>query len=232
MPFLPSLHHMAVMSSDWLSALPDTVREDILRRGKKRELASGERLRSRGDQPDGMYGILQGAVRVSGVSREGRETILDFYPPGSWIGESSTLDGGPCIHDMEGYGPTVVLHISPEDLEELLAIHPSFSRSLLRLIARRLRLLFVGLEAYSSRSLEHRLANRLLMLAGSFGVGAPTGLKIDLHLPQETIAQLIVSTRQRVNQILRRWELENVIQQEYGRMVLLDRIRLEKIARE
>lgn len=219
------------MSNDWFSAMPETVRNDILQHGKPRQLASGERLLSRGDQPDGMYCVLEGAVRLSGISSDGRETILDFYPPGTWINQTSTLDGGPCIHDVEGYGPTVVLHVTSEDLEKLLATHPSFSRALLTLLARRLRLVLMGLEEYSSQSIEHRLANRLLMLAGSFGVVAPNGVKIDLHLPQETLAQLIGTTRPRVNQILKRWEAQMIVEQQYGRILVLDQERLEKLAR-
>jgi hypothetical protein len=63
--------------------------------------------------------------------------------------------------------------LSPADSEELLASQP-----------------------YSTtQSLEHQLANRLLMLAGPYGVSSAKGLKIELHLPQETLAQLIGSTR-------------------------------------
>ncbi len=231
MSSLPTLHHLAVLSADWFSSLPEPVRNDIWRRGKQRELMSGERLLSRGDQPDGMYCVLEGAVRLSGISVDGHETILDFYPPGTWINQTSTLDGGPCIHDVEAYGPTRVLHVASEDLEKLLEAHPSFSRALLTLLARRLRLVLMGLEAYSSQSMEHRLANRLLMLAGSFGVAAPDGLKIDLHLPQETLAELIGSTRQRVNQILKRWEAELIVEQQQGRILVLDQEKLEKLAR-
>lgn len=78
-------------------------------------------------------------------------------------------------------------------------------------------------------SLVHQLANRLLMLAGPYGVSSAKGLKIELH-PQETLAQLIGSTRQRVNQILKDWELEAIVEQQYGRLLLLDQARLERMA--
>jgi CRP/FNR family cyclic AMP-dependent transcriptional regulator len=98
--------------------------------------------------------------------------------------------------------------LSPADSEELLASQP-----------------------YSTtQSLEHQLANRLLMLAGPYGVSSAKGLKIELHLPQETLAQLIGSTRQRVNQILKDWELEAIVEQQYGRLLLLDQARLERMA--
>jgi len=95
----------------------------------------------------------------------------------------------------------------------------------------RLRLLLTAVESYSTQSMERRLAHRLLLLAVSHGVSTLQGPKIDLHLPQETVAQLVESTRQRVNQILNTWEIDGIVQQEYGRILLLDKARLEELAR-
>jgi CRP/FNR family transcriptional regulator, cyclic AMP receptor protein len=80
-------------------------------------------------------------------------------------------------------------------MEELLAKRPEFSRALLRLQATRLRLLLVAVEGYSTQTLEHRLANRLLTLAVQFGRDTNGSVELDLHLPQEILAQLIGSTR-------------------------------------
>ena len=118
----------------------------------------------------------------------------DFYGPGSWIGEVSTLEVAPRIHDAEASGATQVLQVPPEDLEGLLARHPVLCRALLRLEAQRLRILLTAIESYSTQTLEQRLANRLLMLAAFHGVYSPEGLRINLHLPQETLAQLIGAT--------------------------------------
>jgi CRP/FNR family transcriptional regulator, cyclic AMP receptor protein len=227
---LPELHRAALMSADWFASLPEAVRADVVAHGRMRVLAANERLFSRGAESDGMYGVLEGCIRISGISWEGRETILDFYGPGSWIGEVSALDGLPRIHDANACGLTAVLHIPVEDLADLLAAHPVFCRALLRLEAQRLRIVLTAIEQYSVQPLEHRLANRLLMLARSFGVADSQGLKIDLHLSQETLAMLIGATRQRVNQILRAWENEGILSQDHGRLVVRDRARLEKLA--
>jgi CRP/FNR family transcriptional regulator, cyclic AMP receptor protein len=226
---LPPLHRIVLMSYGWFADLPKVIRDDISARGRRRELAPGQRLFTRGDESDGMYGVLAGSVRVSGISPEGRETVLDFYGPGSWFGEVSTLDGLPRAHDAEAHGSTSLLQVGPSDVEELLAAHPALSRALLRLEAQRLRILLMAVEQYSVQSLEQRLASRLLMLAGPYGVADPQGLKIELRLAQETLAQLIGSTRQRVNQILNNWAREGVVEQRYGHITLLDRGRLENM---
>ena len=68
------------------------------------------------------------------------------------------------------------------------------------------------------------------MLSMTYGVNTAKGLKIELHLPQEVLAQLIGSSRQRVNQILKDWEHERMVEHQYGRILLLDQARLEKLA--
>ena len=230
LPLSQSLHAV-LMSNAWFASLPEAVRTDIVSCGRGRALQPGQRLFCRGDVSDGMYGVLEGTVRVSGVTREGRETVLDFYGPGSWFGEVSTLDGSPRIHDAEANGVVLLLQVSPVDLEELLAAHAAFSRALLRLEAQRLRILLTALESYSTQSLEQRLANRLLMLADHHGRTTTQGLELGLVLSQETLARLIGSTRQRVNQILKEFVREGIVEQHYGRIVLLDRARLETLAR-
>ncbi len=218
------------MVNEWFDTLPQDIRDGISSRGRRRMLTAGQRLYSRGDTPDGMYRVIEGAVRVSGISGDSRETVLDFYGPGVWFAEVSALDGLPRTHDATAEVPASLLHIAPTDLEELLAIHPRLSRALLRLEALRLRLLLTAVETYSTRSLEHRLANRLLMLAAAYGVTSSQGLTIELHLPQETLAQLVGATRQRINQIVKDWEIAGLIDQQYGRILLLNRASLEKLA--
>jgi hypothetical protein len=91
----------------------------------------------------------------------------------------------------------VVGHLKSSDLEELPSAHPSLSWSLHRLEAGRVQILLAALQQYSLKTMEQRLATSLLLLADKFGVATPGGLKIDLNLPQETLAKLIGS-RQRV----------------------------------
>ena len=104
------------------------------------------------------------------------------------------------------------------------------SRALLRLEAQRLRILLTAIEQYSTQSLEQRLATRLLMLAASHGVPSQQGLKIDLHLSQETLAQLIGATRQRVNTILKDLERKGLVEQRYGSILIRDTAKLEALA--
>jgi CRP-like cAMP-binding protein len=228
-PLLP-IFRIESLSMNWFETLPESVKADVHSHGTRIKISSGQRLFSRGDPSSGLYCLLEGAVRLSGFSNDGQETVLDFYGPGFWFGEVSVLDGLDRSHDARGETDALLLHLTPANMEYLLLAHPVFSRGLLRLEALRLRLLLTAIESYSVQSLEQRLANRLLMLAVTFGIDSELGIRLDLHLPQETLAQLIGSTRQRINQIFKEWELAGIATQEYGRVVLVDREKLETIA--
>jgi CRP-like cAMP-binding protein len=215
-------HKAALRSNAWFSAIPANVRADILERRQMRSLRPDERCCSRGDPQDGMYAVVDGVLRVSRISEDGEETVLDFYPPGVWVGEVASLDGGPRIYDAFAHGPTDVLHLPSADLEDLIVRHPVLNRALLSLEAARLRIVLSALETYSLQAMEQLIANRLLMLAASFGVPAEQGVRIDLRLPQGTLAQLNGTTRQRVNQIVKSWEKRGLVEQRYGHFVLLE----------
>ena len=231
MASLLSHYRDAVTSNAWFDGLSKAIQEAVLARARPRHLVRGQRLYARGEDADGFYRVVEGSVCISGTMRDGREVVLDFYGPGVWFAEVSVLGGLPRSHDASAYEETQLLQLALTDLEDLLALPPELSRALLRLEAQRLRLLLVALESYSAQSLEQRLANRLLMLALSHGVRTRHGVEIQIHLPQELLGQLVGATRQRVNQILKDWEFDGLVERpQYGRILLRDPDGLERLA--
>lgn len=217
------LYRVAVHANEWFDSLPKDVCRSVQACGRQRSVEVGHRLYGRGEPSVGVFYVVEGCIRISGVSREGNETVLDFYGPRTWFGEVETLDESLHTYDAVAVAPSVVLHFEPRVFEELLERYPSFSRGVLRLEALRIRLLLAAIEAYGIQTLEQRLANRLLMLSMSFGVKDKDGTALELHLPQEVLAQLIGTTRQRVNQIMNEWEAAGKIRHHYGRVIIRDR---------
>ena len=220
MPTLAAKHIDTLMSNPWFAALSDSIRQDLIALARQRMLGEGKYLFRRGDKPDGLYVVLEGSVRVSGTSEDGREAILNIYEPGVWLGEVSTLGGSPRVFDAHAHTPTIALQVSAEAMEVLLDRYPQLTRLLLRQACLRLREMMEAFEAFSTQTLEQRFAARLLALSISFGTGSAQGRRIELRLSQETLAQLVGATRQRVNQLLKGWEAEGLIEQSYGRILV------------
>jgi CRP-like cAMP-binding protein len=65
------LHRLAAISNGWFDRLPEVIRADVLTRAKRHTLLAGQCLFSRGDEPRGIYRVLEGCVRLTGLSING-----------------------------------------------------------------------------------------------------------------------------------------------------------------
>ncbi|PZX33976.1 putative transcription regulator, Crp family [Cupriavidus phytorum] len=230
MPELSQPQQQILLSNPWFAALPAPVRRDLAARARPREVAAGAMVYRRGDGGDGLYGVLEGAVRLSGTSMAGKEATVGLMEPGSWFGELSMIDGLPRAHDACAHGATRLLQVAPADFHALLDAHPALARHLLQLQSARVRALLAGVEAFLMQPGEQRFALRLLELARQYGSETAQGMEIDLALSQELLSQLVGVTRQRVSQILRAWEKDGVIAHHYGRVTVRDASRLARLA--
>jgi CRP-like cAMP-binding protein len=222
LPYLPLLR-----TGHWFSTLPATLQEVLLNSASLRRLQGGERLFHRGDQPCGLYAVVEGAMRVGAVSVSGKEALLTLVEPPYWFGEISLFDGQPRTHDAFAEGPTVLLHVSQSALTSLLDQHPTYWRDFALLMSQKLRLAFIALEQISLLPAAPRLAQRLLMIADNYGEGDTRRV---LHLAQEQLALMLAISRQTTNQILKELQAQGIVRLTYGEIEIVDLQRLREVA--
>jgi CRP-like cAMP-binding protein len=142
------------------------------------------------------------------------------------------FDGGQRTHDAYAHGDTTIVCVARADFQKILERHSELYEALLRLQARRIRLLFGQVEDLNTLPLRARLAKQLGHLVRSYGVPgslADNEVRIALQLAQEELAQLLGASRQRVNQELKTMEREGVIRVEPAGLVVCDRAALLRI---
>jgi len=205
------------------AAMPAEARDAIEARGRIRKIAAGEQLFRKGDPGDGVYALLEGQVEYSTLSPSGRQSRINVVEVGKWLGDISTLDGRGRTLDCWALTDSVLMHLPTRDFQMLLDTLPAFARMLILIQAERVRDTLEWIEALTKLSAEGRLAARLLLFARGRGKPVPEGVRIDVPLTQEAIAELIGTTRQRVNQIVNRWQEEGLIRLD-GRHVVLTNV--------
>ena len=151
-------------SSEWFRDLPDEVVDLLAGFAQRRRLHDGERLFARGDDADGLYGVLAGRVRISTSASDGRELLINLFEPGGWFGEISMFDGLPRTHDAYAVGATELLLIPRDRFLGLLASQPALYPHFLRMLCLKLRRSFAWIEYEAFLPLPARLAARLLEL--------------------------------------------------------------------
>ena len=231
-PILTMEEREAINGGRWFASLSPSLRHDILRCAFVRRFHDGEMIGSRGDSPDLWVACAKGAVRVSSTTLAGKQITLTYVEPGVWFGDVAMFDGDRRTHDTYAHGATTILCVTRADFQKILAQHSELYEALMRLQARRIRLLFGQVEDLSSLPLRARLAKQLLHLARSYGVAntpVDDELRISLQLAQEELAQLLGASRQRVNQELKTMEREAVIRIEPAGLIVRDRVALLRI---
>jgi CRP-like cAMP-binding protein len=211
-------------ATPWFFALPPEVEAAFRSVAAPRHCRDGELVHGRGDAPDGLYHIVHGKVRVSGVTAGGRELLLTLLEPGSWFGEISLLDGLPRTHDAHAVGDTELHVVSRPAFDALVAARPALLSDLMRLLCARLRLALSALEDAMLLPLPARLAKRLL--------GAPVGASGGLDLPQEQLARLVATSRQTISGIVKAWERRGWVSVSYGHIVVRDRAALAQLVQD
>ena len=231
-PILTMEEREAINGGRWFASLSPSLRHDILRCAFVKRYPDGALISARGDAPEQWIACAKGAVRVSSTTLAGKQVTLTYVEPGVWFGDVAMFDGDRRTHDTYAHGATTILCVTRADFQKILAQHVELYEALMRLQARRIRLLFGQVEDLSSLPLRARLAKQLLHLARSYGVpNTPVDdeLRISLQLAQEELAQLLGASRQRVNQELKTMEREEVIRIEPAGLIVHDRAALLRI---
>ena len=231
-PILTMEERTAINSGRWFSSLSPSLKHDILRCAFVKRYPDGARISARGDTPDQWVACAKGAVRVSSTTLTGKQVTLTYVEPGVWFGDVAMFDGDRRTHDTYAHGATTILCVTRSDFQKILLQHTELYEALMRLQARRIRLLFGQVEDLNTLPLRARLAKQLLHLARSYGVpNTPVDdeQRIALQLAQEELAQLLGASRQRVNQELKSLEREGVIRVESTGLVVCEREALLRI---
>ena len=232
-PILTMEERTAINSGRWFSSLSPSLKHDILRCAFVKRYPDGALISARGDTPDLWVACAKGAVRVSSTTLTGKQVTLTYVEPGVWFGDVAMFDGDRRTHDTYAHGATTILCVTRSDFQKILLQHTELYEALMRLQARRIRLLFGQVEDLNTLPLRARLAKQLLHLARSYGVpNTPVDdeQRIALQLAQEELAQLLGASRQRVNQELKTMEREGVIRVEPTGLVVCDRDALLRIS--
>jgi CRP-like cAMP-binding protein len=156
-----------------------------------------ETIFSQGDPSKNIMYILKGEVKISVVSKSGREAVLGILGPGDFIGEGG-LAGQPLrMATATARTPVTVLAIDNREMFQVLHAESAFSdRFITYMLERNVRIEEDLIDQLFNSS-EKRLARTLLLLA-RYGKG-DNPERVLPKIPQETLAEMIGTTRSRVN---------------------------------
>jgi CRP-like cAMP-binding protein len=168
-----------------------------------RQYKGDESVFSQGDAADAVFYIQSGKVKLTAVSAQGKEAVVAILPEGSFFGEGC-LAGQPLrMATATAVQRASVIRVTKQAMVTLLHQEPEFAeRFLAYLLSRNIRM-EADLVDHLFNSSEKRLA-RLLLLMANFGQDSKP-IPLIAKISQETLADMIGTTRSRVSFFLNRF---------------------------
>ncbi len=210
-----------LLQGRWYADLEPAFQTALLAEAHVKRFKAGTQLFARGDDPDGLYAVVDGAVRVTSVTASGKEILLTRIEAPTWFGEIAVFDCAPRTHDCVADTDAVVVHLAQARIIAILDDDPKRWRDLGLLVAGKLRMTFDVLADVAVLPMPARLARRLVVLAEEHGAFVEHK-KRTLSVTQEQLASMLSTSRQTVNQVLKDLELRGVIKLSYGAIEIVD----------
>jgi CRP-like cAMP-binding protein len=164
---------------------------------KVAEFRRGESIYSQGEAADSVMYVQKGGVKFSVVNGSGKEAVVAMFGPSDFFGEGCMAGQSIRMGTATAITPTTLLVIEKDELLRVLhAEHELSDHFIAYLLAHNIRVEEDLIDQLFNSS-EKRLARTLLLLARYGKQDQPD--RVLLKVSQETLAEMIGTTRSRVN---------------------------------
>ena len=159
------------------------------------EYRKREVIFSQGSRGDTLFYLQRGCVKVSVVSKQGKEAVIAILPPGSFFGEGSLAGQAVHVATATALVESSVLAFKKTEVSATIRTNSAFAEFFIAYLLQRKARIEEDLVDQLFNSSEKRLARLLVLLAR---VGKDEEAEI-VPVSQDTLARMIGTTRSRVN---------------------------------
>jgi CRP-like cAMP-binding protein len=164
---------------------------------------AGQVVFSQGDPADAVFYIQKGKVKIAVVSEQGKEAVVALLGPKEFLGEGGLAGQSKRISTAVAVVDSMISRIDKPTILRIIHDEPAFSEMFIAHLLGRAVRVEADLIDQLFNSSEKRLA-RLLLLLANFGKDSDPEPMI-AKISQETLAQMIGTTRARVSYFMNKF---------------------------
>jgi CRP/FNR family transcriptional regulator, cyclic AMP receptor protein len=185
--------------------------------GKGRDMVSFQKkstIFAQGDVTDGLFFVQTGKVQLSVVSEGGKEATLGILGEGDFFGEGGLAGQTKRMSSATAMTDCVLLHVERNAMTRAMSLEPKLSAMFVKYLLKRNIRYQDDLVDQLFNSSEKRLA-RVLLLMAQFGKEGVPEMTVP-RLSQETLAEMVGTTRSRVSFFMNRFRKLGFINYDVG----------------
>jgi CRP/FNR family transcriptional regulator len=178
---------------------------------------------SEGDLPEWFYIVAKGKVKITKISHEGKEIILEVISPYDIFGGVAVLRNFPYPANAVAMENSEVIRISRKNLMRLVDRFPNLMYCIALQLGDRMKSSYDSLKNIALERVEARIAALLLKLAGKIGVDTKAGLMIDMRLTKQDVADMVGTTVETSIRTFSKFKKQGLLADADGRIVIKDK---------
>ncbi|MDP2278797.1 MAG: Crp/Fnr family transcriptional regulator [Nitrospirota bacterium] len=191
---------------------------------KKKEIIFSE-----GDSSDWLYIVTQGKVKITKLSQNGREIILEIIPPMDFFGGVAVMRGFPYPANAVAMDDTEVLKISRSNLMRILDRFPNLMYCMAMNIGDRIKGSHEALKNIAVEKVESRIASLLIKLADKAGSKTDNTVAIDMKLTKQDIADMVGTTVETSIRTMSKFKKLGIVSEKGGKIAIKDLTKLKSL---
>ena len=175
-----------------------------------------------GDPPEWFYIVSKGKVKITKLSHEGKEIILEIISPYDIFGGVAVLRNFPYPANAIAMEDSEVVKISRKNLMRLVDRFPNLMHCIALKLGDRMKSSYDSLKNIALERVEARIAALLLKLANKVGVKTAEGLLIDMRLTKQDVADMVGTTVETSIRTFSKFKKEGLVTDMDGKFVIRD----------
>lgn len=216
----------SLAATEFFADAPKDVLESLAAVATERDLVRGDVLFEVGDSPDFIYLVVSGRIAIALGNKpfDHRESVVALMEDGDLFGDLSLLDDLPRSASARALEASKLLQLPNDKVRAILQWNPDLMWNVVRVLARRIRVMDEALADSVFLDVTGRTAKRLLELSGG---------KDEFSLPvtQEELAGMVGASRERVNKAIASFIRLGWLEQHERHYKIMQRQQLEQRSR-
>ena len=185
----------------------------------------GDMLCSQGEKSDTLFIINEGQVKISKLTKDGKEQIVHIFTSGDFFGELSLFSSDE-IYNFDGYAisDVKICTLTKKDMNKIIMNNPEISLKLLQVITKRLTQTENLAQNLATNDAEIRIASMLLEFGENYGAVTQEGLQINLPINREEMANYVGVTRETISRKLSIFEELGIISLKGNKILIIKQL--------
>jgi len=225
-----------MLETDLRSAVPlrtldDAALADIAGHAAERRLAPGEPLFEQGEPARRFYLVAEGRLKVTMLTRDGKQFLVRLLQPGDFCGLAFALDRPDFPASCHAVVAARVVGWPTTYWQALAEEHPGIGISIALSLGRYVEDMHRRMSELATEPVERRVAHAVLRLARDAGKPTDGGVSVDFPVTRQDLAEMAGTTLHSVSRIVSAWSDRGIVRRGRARIVVSDLAGLERIAR-